>query len=576
MDARTALRRAMVVAVSVMCSIAGLTSAAQATGAAATPVSAGAPVHVRLEANASQSFAIRVARGQTLAAETTLSDGLGYELTGPEGVWSGTIGYSGRPGTDWNGLAGGTYTLELIAGPTGVRFDLTLTPLNVAVAGAQSGAATTQRFTTPRQNVIRTIHAEAGQHIALRVSSARLTGSEGTASKEPAVGVRIAAPTTDPYKADSLGLIQPVTAPAWYFELARAAPVTGDYAILFDPGDDATGSITFTPFVSSDIVRTASLGRSQTMNIATPGQNQVVRFKAGVGYRPVLRVTRTALTSTTTPNDAAPDPGYFLGDSNGTPFEQFHQETLLRSTYLQFAKSGVWTVVIDPKQDDVGHVEYILSLVKDLTYAPEPGAKQNVSITTPGQNAQLAMDLKKGQRLEIRYAAAHWAALPNMLIIGPDLTSIPFAGVNGWLETAPLKITGRYYLSIDPYDDVTGSETFMWYPGPNVVRAITIGTHFVDTTKTRGENDLLTFTGTAGKHFSLRVFDQSWTSVAMDPGTARVKLLDPAGHTFWSVRVPAAPGTLSGPILSKSGRWVLVIDPDIDTVGSITATPYLK
>ncbi len=137
------------------------------------------------------------------------------------------------------------------------------------------------------------------------------------------------------------------------------------------------------------------------------------------------------------------------------------------------------------------------------------GASEDITITTPGQNAKLSFDGTAGRRVSLKLTnvTAGWSLVSILKPDGTALLNRQWVGGNGYIDTKELPATGTYSLVIDPENANTGNLALTLYDVPPDVGGAIIadGSPRTITIATPGQNARLPFDGGQGQRVSLRL-----------------------------------------------------------------------
>jgi hypothetical protein len=234
--------------------------------------------------------------------------------------------------------------------------------------------------------------------------------------------------------------------------------------------------------------------------------------------------------------------------------------------------SGTYSIVVDPQGSATGELTLRLHDVPgDATAAAAPDGSATVTTATPGQNARVTFAGTAGSRVSVKVAPS--CCTTRMSILSPSGSTLTWPAHidsrGGFIDTVTLPVTGTYTILVDPQGPTTGSVslTLLAVP-PDVTASIVPGGAPVSvTTSTPGQNALLTFAGTAGQRVSLVLETACCAS--------RVSILRPGGLTLAG---PAFLGFTGGFVdavtLPVTGTYTVLVDPQSDAVGTMTAKLY--
>jgi YD repeat-containing protein len=350
--------------------------------------------------------------------------------------------------------AAGIYTILIVPEST-FTGELTLllhdVPADLSGSIAPGGAPVSLVLATPGQNGRLTFSGTAGQRLSLQATG----GSFGSDPCYCYVVVSILKPD-----ASVLGGSSSMTTSG--FIDATLLPATGTYTIVIDPERSGTGRLTLTLFeVAADAVATTTPGGTPArLSMTTPGQNGRVTFAGTAGQRISASVTGVAPTSIGCEWSLTllkPDDTPLAGASTCAGDPLFLDTPPLPST-------GTYTLVVNPGGPTTGTVDVTVYAVEDVAGTIViNGAPVVVSITTPGQNAQLTFSGTAGQQVSasisssVDLCSGYW----NVTIVNPDGTSLTgsYTCTSSLLSlnTRTLPATGIYKVVVDPWKMRMGS-----------------------------------------------------------------------------------------------------------------------
>jgi YD repeat-containing protein len=197
---------------------------------------------------------------------------------------------------------------------------------------------------------------------------------------------------------------------------ASSLATTWTYTVNVDPSGNSTGTTTLTAYdVPADVTGTITPGgASQAASLNTPGQNAQYTFSGTAGQRVSLKVDPNAPTGTV--SIKKPD-GSTLASTPSGVSTGFIDATSLPTT-------GTYTVFADPSEANTGNVTVtIYDVPADITGTITPGgAPVTVTITTPGQNANLTFSGTTGQRVSLKVNANVYVQRCRTAVDGDDST----------------------------------------------------------------------------------------------------------------------------------------------------------
>jgi hypothetical protein len=213
------------------------------------------------------------------------------------------------------------------------------------------------------------------------------------------------------------------------------------------------------------------------------------------------------------------------------------------------------------------------------------GTPVTTTTTTGGENATLTFAGTAGNRISIRIYGVTMSPKPNtgikVSILKPDGSTLvsPFdVGSSGtWMEPVATPVTGSYKLILDGQSTYKGKATVaMWtVPSDPAVAAAPGGGGVTGTVAlaTPGQNGTITFSGTSGHRYSVKLAPVTVTGNAIN--SARVSVLKPDLSVLVANTNFGSSGAFLEPFsVSTTGTYTLKIDPRQWYAGSVTATVY--
>lgn len=228
----------------------------------------------------------------------------------------------------------------------------------------------------------------------------------------------------------------------------QTLPVTGTYTILVDPPNWYTGSITLNLYDVADVTGSITPGGSAVAaSITMSGQNALYSFTGSAGQKVSLKMTGSTIASCT----------YSIRKPDGTTLAST-SFTFIDTQTLPVA--GTYTVVVNPTSHDTGNVTLTLYDVVDYNGTTSiGGGAVAVSLSVPGQNAQLTFSGTAAQQVTVRMTG-NTMVMVTIKLLKPDGTVMTMAtSVNSSFNLAQqtLPVTGTYTIVIDPFSTNTGS-----------------------------------------------------------------------------------------------------------------------
>jgi hypothetical protein len=327
----------------------------------------------------------------------------------------------------------GTYTV--VANPKDDRTGSMTLTVSEEVTGtvATGGETVTVTIDRPGQNARFTFSGTAGQRISLGMSTVTFpTGGSSVTIYNPD-GTGLASDSSVSSTGDAIDI--------------DSLPVTGTYAIFVNPELARTGSMALT--LSEDVTGSIAIGAPPlTVTIDRPGQRARSTFSGNSGQRISLKFTAVTFpTGGSAVYIYKPDGALLASDTNISGSGDFIDTQSLLAT-------GSYTILIDPYGARTGSMTLTLyDVPADVTGAVAiGGSSTTLTITTPGQNAQLTFDGTSGQQATVRITANTISSVTVKLLKpdGTQLTSSTSSSSSFNLATQTLPTAGTYTIIIDP------------------------------------------------------------------------------------------------------------------------------
>jgi hypothetical protein len=302
--------------------------------------------------------------------------------------------------------------------------------------------------TTPGQNSKLTFNGTAGQRVSLTASNITIPGCPGS---------RISI-----LKPDGTELTGANPCGSTLFLDVQTLPVNGTYTILVNPNSSATGQATLTLYdVPADFTGTITPGGSSvTVTTTTPGQNAKLTFNGTAGQRVSLIASNITIPG-------CPGSRISILKPDGTELTGANPcgSTLFLDVQT-LPVNGTYTILVDANGAATGQATITLyDVPADVTGPIVPnGDPVTVTITTPGQNANLTFSGAAGQQVSVLASGITFPGCPSsrISILKPDGTEL--AGTNPCgsslsLGNQTLPVAGTYTIRVNPNGANTGSAT---------------------------------------------------------------------------------------------------------------------
>jgi hypothetical protein len=332
----------------------------------------------------------------------------------------------------------GTYTLlvDPVSTNTGAA-TLTLSDVtDVSGPIVANGQSTSLTTTIVEQNARFYFAGTTGQRIFLNIASTPFTKS-----------VFVIKPN-----GETLATKANIASGTQTFIDTTALPLDGTYTILVDPSSSATGGITLYLFdVPSDLTGAITPGGAAVpISIGSVGQNAVYSFEASVGQKVSLWLTGVTIAHGNLAIKK-PDGSNLISTTFNTSGSFIDTQTL--------PTAGTYSVLLDPTGVNTGNATITLYEVTDATGTLEVGGGVvPVTITTPGQNAQLTFSGTSGQQVTVHITNNTVGCVTVKLLRPNGTIQTSMLSCNGSfsLTTQTLSATGTHTVLIDPSSTGTG------------------------------------------------------------------------------------------------------------------------
>jgi YD repeat-containing protein len=343
-------------------------------------------------------------------------------------------------------------------------------------------------------------------------------------------------------------------------EGAQSGPLT--VATPFGLGTSTQDFIVVpSPHVAGDVDAAArtSVGQAKTVTVATPGHIAIVLFDGHEGERV------SVLGSPTSPWRLTLVTPYGPQSTVNPPCGA----TLAFIRPITLPVTGTYAIVVDdPNGTATGSAAITVNDVTDITLPLIIGQLFAVGLSTPGQGVRFVFSGTAGQRVSAVITPGTLPCCYNLVAIyqpdGGFLHDFVRVDGGGFLDTRTLPVTGMYTMVLDPADNV-GSVTFQLHlVPPDPTATLTVGGAPVTVSiGTPGQNEHLTFNGTAGQRVSL-----SRSGETFPTGTTDVFIENPDGSPL-ILPTAGAPGSMT---LPQTGTYRVLVDPIGASTGSVTLT----
>jgi len=346
-------------------------------------------------------------------------------------------------------------------------------------------------------------------------------------------------------------------------------PVTGNYAVIVQPWDGATGSLR--AWLSHDVAGTLAIGVPAAVALARPGQNARLTFGGATGASVALQMRRV---------ETAPA-GQGLVVQVNRPDGTSHGYMRLTGSGQTLAMPplpmpGTYSIFVEPDSAAQGAATATMEVLLDpgQTIAVD-GPTVVSTIAVSGASARFTFAGTAGQDLGVGISslALNYASNATVSVYRPDGGTLGTFGCTGTVglcggNFARLPADGNYQIIVRPADGAIGSFN------------VTVSTDWAGTLAPGGASSInldrpgrnarLTFAGAAGQALRL-----SWSGVAI-AGTnayASVILYRPDGSALSSISFAnGGAGGSNLPALPLTGTYTIFVDPPVGATMNATFT----
>jgi subtilisin family serine protease len=324
-------------------------------------------------------------------------------------------------------------------------------------------------------------------------------------------------------------------------------------------------------------------GDPVTVTTTAPEENARLAFDGGAaGQRISLKLTDVTIGtsgfSSAKVSILKPDGGTLLAPTYfGTSGGFVDTKTL--------PVEGRYTIIIDPQSSASGSVTLTLYDVPPDVSASISASGPDVTVAAevPGQNARLTFAGGAGQRISLKLTnvtiGTSGFSSAKVSIHNPDGSTLVaptyFGTGGGFVDAKTLPVAGTYVILIDPQSNAVGQATLTLYDvPPDAAASIVPGGSATTVAMTvPGQNGRLSFSGTAGRRISLMLTNVSIGTSGS--ASAKVSISTPSGGPLVA---PTYFGTSGGFVdltaLPATGTYTILIDPQSNSTGGVTATLY--
>ncbi|GAA1170769.1 hypothetical protein GCM10009654_29950 [Streptomyces hebeiensis] len=342
-------------------------------------------------------------------------------------------------------------------------------------------------------------------------------------------------------------------------------PVSGQYALIIDPGSGNIGSVKVT--VSKPTVAALDLmGPTAEARITRVGQDHVFTFPGTLGDSLSLGIDAAAL----------PDAVYArLYDPSGTKVDTV-RVAAGKANGLDIdalTQSGEYTLELDPDNAALGAVKVTGSHYADAGVLTTTGPTAELALSRRGQDGRARFEGRAGQRVSLSATASGLGTSTRIEVRKPDGAlldsfSAPLSESAQW-DSPALLATGTYTLVVHPGDGNATGTIALTLASPVALAPLTTSAAPTAVTVTRaGQNAETGFQAQAGANLSLGFTGNTFSEFIDVTVTAPsgAKVVDGANVSSGaSATVPLA-------ALPETGTYTVVLDAYRGAVGTLNLT----
>ena len=319
------------------------------------------------------------------------------------------------------------------------------------------------------------------------------------------------------------------------------------------------------PYTAADVEMTArmAIGETKLVTISTANKIAMVVFDGVAGQKISLQMTGVTISSSSVtilnPNGTNLASTGSVGTSGG-----FIDTQTLGTT-------GTYTIIVDPASTNTGSLTLNLFNIVNVSATITAGGTTPITITTPGQNAEVTFSGTSGQHVSLSVSGVTVAGTDRLTPSGTRMEARWLRKLRDQrrLPRDSLSASGRNVH--DPCRSVgqgTGNVTLTLNDATDATNTITPGgAAVVITTTIPGQNARLTFSGTSGQRIAVNcatTFSVCWTLAIVKPDGTNLSSIFTCGNTIF----------IDPQQLPVSGTYTILIDPSGAGTGQATVTAY--
>jgi len=359
-------------------------------------------------------------------------------------------------------------------------------------------------------------------------------------------------------------------------------PITadGEYTLVIDPHQQATGTATLTFFDAADVTAAMDFtpdGDREDVTTSVPGQNAKLTFQGRAGQQMMFQQVASAMTGSIQlfrPDGSDMSVGGYYGLSLYKGDNESGPYTL--------PQDGTYTFLVNPYDTQTGSFGFRVwevppPVTKTVDALTPEGTAVDIAIPTAGQLAHIKVQLRAGQRVSVRgtgstfpYAGLSWRKSDGTALNGSATLNNDAAP--DFLDAVQAPSDGLYTLVVDPNRLDTGSATLTLYDVVDLTRSLTpsaAGDATDLNLATPGQNAKVAFSGTAGQQVTVQITGST-------VGNGYLQLFKQDGSEvylgYWGMGFRTGDVTYTLPSLPADGTYTLVVNPHYELTGTMRLT----
>ena len=244
-------------------------------------------------------------------------------------------------------------------------------------------------------------------------------------------------------------------------------PESGTYTIFVEPEGPDTGSLKLAAYLVEEVTGTISPttgGAEKTVSLPAPGENASYSVTVSAGEAVSLKTASTTFNGEYTLEWYNSEGGFISRKGFRAKENGFVKQ-------VEFAAAGTYTLVVNPERATTGSTTLTAYNASSVTGSITPtaeGASKTVTISVPGQHANITFSGSEGENVSLKASestiAVSAVAIKNAT--GSVLARQEFnAGEEATLGPVTLASSGTYTIALEPEGPDTGSVKLTAYIG---------------------------------------------------------------------------------------------------------------